>query len=269
MPVFIFILLLLIAGCGYWFWNARKVKQALLAKPLTNQQRNILKEAVPLYARVPIELREKLDGKINLFLHQVEFHGCNGLDVTEEMQLTIAAQACILIANKDMWYKNLRTILIYPGAFQSRRATRDGYIITEKTTVRIGESWSRGPVILSWAHASEGAFMDTDGHNVVLHEFAHQIDDLSGYTNGVPILSPDQKFDNWAHAFNAAYARLVEDVESGRKTVLDPYGATAPEEFFAVVVELFFERPLDLKTEEPEIYAQLQQFFQLEPATWH
>jgi Mlc titration factor MtfA (ptsG expression regulator) len=98
-------------------------------------------------------LRGKLEGKINLFLHQIEFVGCGGLEVTEEMRLSIAAQACMLIVNKEMWYKNLRTVLVYPGAFKSRVMNHSGYVVTEREVVRVGESWARGPVILSWAHA--------------------------------------------------------------------------------------------------------------------
>jgi MtfA peptidase len=107
----------------------------------------------------------------------------------EEMRLSIAAQACLLVVNIDTWYDNLRTILVYPSAFKSKRVRYKGYVVTERETVRTGESWARGPVILSWTHAREGAANDHDGHNVVFHEFAHQIDDLSGHTDGVPNLS--------------------------------------------------------------------------------
>lgn len=268
MPFILTLILLAIGVFGLRLWTKYKTRQRLLVTPLSQRQQNIVLEHVPLYGKVPFELRNALDGKINLFLHQVTFHGCNGLEVTEEMRLSIAAQACILIANKSAWYKNLRTILIYPGAFKSRTAKHDGYIVTQHETVRIGESWSRGPVILSWSHTAEGAFTDDDGSNVVLHEFAHQIDDLSGYTNGIPMLEKGHEFDAWATAFNDAYKRLVDDIEKGRASFLDPYGATEPQELFAVAVEFFFEKPNELKKHEPAVYAQLSQFFQLDPSTW-
>ena len=187
------------------------------------------------------------------------------------MELSIAAQACLLIANKDMWYKDLQTVLIYPNAFKSTTAERDGYVVKQREVVRIGESWVRGPVILSWAHSEKGAFIDDDGHNVVFHEFAHQLDALSGYTDGAPVLKHDHSQGEWGRVFHNAFGRLVKKVQAGRKTSIDRYGATAPEEFFAVVVELFFERPSDLKNEEPDVFEQLTKFFALEShhmGTW-
>ncbi|MEM6897903.1 MAG: zinc-dependent peptidase, partial [Pseudomonadota bacterium] len=170
----------------YRVWRRRKWRQWLLNQPLSEADREIVLARVPLFARMPEDLRRSAEGKINLFLDQVDFYGCDGLEVTDEMMLPIAAQACMLVAGNDSWYSTLRTILLYPGAFKSQRAERDGYVITERETVRIGESWARGPVILSWADSVRGAFIDDDGHNVVFHEFAHQLDDLSGNTDGVP-----------------------------------------------------------------------------------
>lgn len=208
------------------------------------------------------------EGKVNAFLDQIEFIGCDGLEVTEEMRLSIAAQACLLIVNSDTWYKHLSTVLIYPGAFKSRRLEHDGYVVTERETIRSGESWSRGPVVLSWADTEQGAMNDKDGHNVVFHEFAHQIDDLSGRHDGAPVLNSGQSFADWMRVFGKAYRSHVHNVEMGHKTVLDAYGAKGPEEFFAVAVEGFFEKPKALKRAEPEVYEQLVEFFRLEPSTW-
>jgi Mlc titration factor MtfA (ptsG expression regulator) len=268
MALILFLFLLAASAVGYWRWSKHQTRQKILATPLSKQERSIISERVPVYQRIPLDLRAQLEGKINLFLDQVEFIGCDGLEVTEEMELSIAAQACLLVANKTMWYKNLQTVLIYPGAFKSRTKEHQGYVVVERETVRIGESWARGPVILSWHHTAKGAFNDDDGHNVVLHEFAHQLDDLSGYTDCAPILHRDHSQGEWNRAFYDAFTRLVKHVDAGHKTFIDPYGATAAEEFFAVVVELFFERPADLKDEEPQIYAQLSKFFKLEPIDW-
>tara|TARA_R110000868_G_scaffold6550_8_gene37125 strand:+ start:37529 stop:38188 length:660 start_codon:yes stop_codon:yes gene_type:complete len=214
-------------------------------------------------------LRRSLEGKIALFLHQIEFIGCDGVDVTEEMRLSIAAQACLLVVNTAAWYTNLRTVLIYPGAFKSRRAEHNGVVVMERETVRTGESWARGPVVLSWADAREGAMDDTDGHNVVFHEFAHQLDDLSGHTDGVPVLDKKQGFAEWERVFVSAFQSHVQKVEGGLPSVLDPYGATSPQEFFAVAVESFFERPVELQREEASVYRQLARLFHLDPASWH
>ncbi|WP_120499594.1 zinc-dependent peptidase [Roseovarius sp. EL26] len=267
--IIVLIALFLIAGVfGYRHWAKTQMHAELLAAALTEGERAIVAQHVPLIKRLPVEFRDRLEGKMNLFLHQVDFYGCDGLEITEEMQLSIAAQACLLVVNSDRWYKNLSTILIYPGAFKSRQRAHSGFVVTEKEIVRSGESWTRGPVVLSWAHSKQGAMNDRDGHNVVLHEFAHQIDDLSGHTNGVPILSKGQSFAEWERVFLTAFEAHVQDTEQGRKTVIDAYGAEGHEEFFAVAVEVFFEKPKALKNELPAVYEQLAKLFQLEPVSW-
>jgi len=268
MTVFLILLLVAAGAFGFRYWSRQQIRTSLLAAALSDHQRAIVAEQVPLTRRLPSELRGKLEGKINAFLSQVEFIGCNGLEVNEEMQLSIAAQACLLIVNSDTWYEHLHTILIYPGAFKSRQTEHKGYVVTERETVRTGESWSRGPVVLSWAHTKQGAINEKDGHNVVFHEFAHQIDDLSGRANGIPILDKSQSFADWGHVFVEAYESHVQHVHAGRNTVFDAYGAEGPEEFFAVAVEVFFERPVALKRKEPAVYKQLAMLFRLEPSTW-
>jgi MtfA peptidase len=268
MAVFLILLLAAAGAFGYRYWSRQQVRTSLLATPLSDHQRAIVAQQVPLTRKLPSELHGKLEGKINAFLNQIKFIGCNGLEVTEEMQLSIAAQACLLVVNSDTWYENLTTILIYPSAFKSRQTEHNGYVVTERETVRTGESWSRGPVVLSWAHTKQGAINDEDGHNVVFHEFAHQIDDLPGHTDGVPNLDRRQKFNDWERVFVKAYKSHVQHVQAGYKTVFDAYGAEGPEEFFAVAVEVFFERPAALKHNEPAVYEQLAMLFRLEPTTW-
>ena len=268
MSVFLILLLVVLGVFGFRYLSRRQTRTNLLAAALSDHQRSVVAQQVPLLRRLPPDLRERLEGKINLFLEQIRFVGCDGLDVTEEMRLSIAAQACLLVVNSDAWYTHLRTVLIYPGAFKSRQKSHDGYVVTERETVRSGESWARGPVVLSWAHSERGAANDKDGHNVVLHEFAHQIDGLSGFTDGAPLLNRGQNFADWQRVFVSAYERHVGNVDAGRRTVLDAYGADGPEEFFAVAVEVFFEKPVDLKREEPAVYEQLAALFSLDPACW-
>ncbi|WP_171128868.1 MULTISPECIES: zinc-dependent peptidase [unclassified Ruegeria] len=267
--VIFFSLLLLVAGIlAFRYWSKQSKRAALLATALSEDERDTIERMVPIIRRLPAGLRNKLDGKVNLFRNQVSFYGCDGLEVTEEMELSIAAQACLLVINSDLWYDNLTTILIYPNAFKSKQQRHSGYVVTEKEIIRTGESWDRGPVILSWAHSKQGALDDHDGHNVVLHEFAHQIDDLSGGTNGVPILSAGQSFAEWEKVFLTAYDAHVQAVEHGHPTVIDPYGAAGHEEFFAVSVEVFFERPRALKQAVPDVYVQLSKLFRLNPVDW-
>lgn len=268
MLMLIVILAASLATACYWYWSKAQKRQTLLQTPLTQAQHDVILDEVPLIRRVPPSLGTKLDGKISLFLDQVEFIGCNGLEVTQEMKLSIAAQACLLVANTDTWYETLRTILIYPGAFKSKQTKYDGYVAHEVETVRTGESWARGPVILSWHHSDQGAAESQDGHNVVIHEFAHQLDTLSGDTNGVPILNEDQTFANWARIFSDGFDRHAARTEKGAKTVIDPYGAEGHEEYFATALEVFFEQPTQLKKDEPEVYAELTKLLRLDPANW-
>lgn len=267
----VLLLLVVLGASAYVFkaWSKRRKRKRLLASELPAHQRALIEQSVPLVRRLPQDLRRKLDGKIALFLDQIKFVGCNGLEVTEAMRLSIAAQACLLVINTDTWYQNLFTILIYPDAFRSRLREQDGYVVTERETARLGESWARGPVVLSWTDVEDGAADAHDGHNVVFHEFAHQIDDLSGHTNAIPILSKGQDFRDWEHAFVTAYDRHVRNVEHGHRTLFDAYGATSHVEFFAVSVEVFFEKPVALKREEPHVYEQLARLFRLDPASWH
>jgi len=247
----------------------KRRRKKLLATPLSSTHRAIAAKAVPLFNRLPSPLCSRLEGLVNLFLDQVTFIGCDGLKITEEMRVVIAAQASFLIVNKEnRWYDTLRTIMLYPAAFTSKQTTRDGHLESEQSIARLGESWKRGPVILSWQHSAYGAFIDKDGHNVVMHEFAHQLDEQTGVTDGSPLLDENHKANDWAAAFQEAYNRHTQATKKGSATLIDAYGATAPAEFFAVVVELFFEKPGELKEDEPKVYDELAKYFRLNPVEW-
>jgi Mlc titration factor MtfA (ptsG expression regulator) len=252
----------------YRLIHRRMTRNRLLQTRLSSDDYDLILQAVPLLARLPDALRPALEGKINLFLHQVTFHGCNGVDITKDMRLSIAAQAALLVVNIDDWYKTLRTVLVYPSAFKSVQRTFNGVTYIEEEIARTGESWLHGPVILSWVATEYGASNSEDGKNVVLHEFAHQLDALSGHTDAAPNLRKGQSFAIWAKVFVTAFKRHTKRVQKRRKTVLDPYGATAIEELFAVSIEAFFEKPDALSKAEPDIYKQLTILLQLDPKTW-
>jgi len=251
-----------------WRWLRQRKRNQLLATPLTQEQREVLARFVPIVRRLPEELRPNLEGKINRFLDQVTFRGNLGLDVTDEMKLSIAAQACLLIVNSPAWFDSLRNVLIYPSAFATRRDSHDGFVVHERSHGMLGESWNRGPVVLSWDHALQGGLDADDGHNVVLHEFAHQLDSLTGHTNGIPILRKGQAYADWEKAMLSAYHEHVDRVENGHATLIDPYGATNHEEFFAEAIVVFFEKPHALKQNEPALYAQISELLALDPARW-
>lgn len=251
-------------------WLLQRQRRArLLAAPLSSERRRIVEARVPLYRKLPQNFRMRLDGLINRFLDEVRFYGAGGLQMTEEIRVTIAAQACFLIVNKpNRWFTSLRTIHVYPATFKSKLTRVDGHVHSEHKQARSGESWAKGPVVLAWDHAAYGAFAAHDGQNVVFHEFAHQLDEQTGVIDGAPLLDKDQSAARWARVFQDAYEQLQRDAASGGENVLDTYGATNPAEFFAVATEVFFERPRDLRAQEPELYGELSQYYRLDPARW-
>lgn len=249
-------------------WAKHRERKALLAKPLEPHQRETVERLVPLVRQLPDYLRQSLEGKINLFLHQVTFRGQSGVEVTEPMKLSIAAQACLLIVNSSVWYDTIRNVLLYPSVFDTGRDNFDEGVVHENRHGTLGESWNRGPVVLSWNHALHGGLRAHDGENVVIHEFAHQLDSLSGHTNGIPLLSKGQDYTGWETAMLDAYHAHVERVQRGERTLIDAYGATNHQEFFAEAIVNFFERPLDLRREEPALYAQFAELLALDPAEW-
>lgn len=265
---FLLLGLLGVAVLIYRHVTLRRKREQLLATPLTSEQRKTVAELVPIARRLPASLLPQLEGKINLFLDQISFHGNQGLEVTDEMKLSIAAQACLLIVNSPVWYDTLRTVLIYPSGFRTRRSTHDGSVVHERDIGTLGESWARGPVVLSWDHALQGGLNAEDGQNVVIHEFAHQLDSLTGHTNGLPILRKGQTFAGWEKAMLNAYHGHVERVGSGRPTLVDAYGAENHQEFFAEAIVTFFEKPKAFRREEPALYAQLAELLALDPAQW-
>lgn len=268
-PWFVLSLPLLIAAALVFRHVLKRHKRKrLLQTPLTPEQRAVVERLVPLVRRLPAPLRRSLEGKMNLFMDQVAFRGQNGLEVTEAMQLSIAAQACLLVVNSPAWYDTLRNVLIYPSTFVARHDTHDGLVVHEASHANLGESWARGPVVLSWDAALHGGLVADDGHNVVIHEFAHQLDGLSGHTNGIPVLRKGQAYARWEQAMLGAYHDHVDRLERGEPTLIDPYGATNHQEFFAEAIVTFFERPKALRREEPALYAQLAELLALDPAQW-
>jgi MtfA peptidase len=243
-------------------------RERIMASSLTPEQRATVERLVPLVRRLPASIRASLEGKINLFLDQITFRGQNGLEVTDDMRLSIAAQACLLIVNSPVWYDTLRNVLIYPSAFLTNRNKHDGQFVHESSHATLGESWARGPVILSWDHALHGGLDAEDGHNVVIHEFAHQLDGLSGHTNGIPLLRKGQAYSGWEKAMLDAFQDQVQRVQHGEPTLIDPYGATSHQEFFAEAIVTFFERPRAMRDQMPALYEQLATLLALDPAQW-
>lgn len=247
----------------------------LREQPFPAEWLAIVRTRVPYFSRLTPEDQRELLGHIRVFLAEKRFEGCAGLEITDEIRVTIAAQACVLLLHRDTdYYPDLTAILVYPRAFRS--ATRHqgpGGLVTEGAPARSGESWKGsispaggGPVVLSWDDVRRGAADMADGNNVVFHEFAHQLDGESGSVEGAPRLDQPSAYTSWARALGAEYDRLLVDIAWDRPTLLGGYAATSPAEFFAVATEFFFERPRALKQFHPALYQQLSAYFKQDPA---
>jgi MtfA peptidase len=229
-----------------------------------------LEHSLPQYLRLSPSERKQLQGHIQVFLAEKQFIGCNGLQITEEIKLNIAAVACLLLLNKrGKYFPKLRSILVYPTAYwvDSTVSVGNG-VIEEKREARLGESWSRDQVVLAWEQVQQDLKAWEDGRNVVLHEFAHQLDQEDGKAEGVPILQNNSDYDRWAQVMAEEYQQLCKNVEQGVRSVIDSYGTTNPAEFFAVATETFFEKPSLMQKKHPDLYEQLHRYYQLDPATW-
>ena len=252
-------------------WLLEWRRRALRARPFPASWRRILRRRVPYVARLPAPLQQQLKRHIQVLLAEKPVIGCGGLVVTDEIRVTIAAQACLLLLNRPApcYFENLRQILVYPGAFVVERAPVDGAgIVRDERRTLSGESWAQGQVILSWQDVVEGAAVVDDGRNVVIHEFAHQLDQETGPANGAPRLSDRRRYPAWSQAFVEAYARLRDAVHEQQPTLLGAYAATDPAEFFAVASEVFFERARELAEQAPALYAQLQDYYRVDPRAW-
>jgi Mlc titration factor MtfA (ptsG expression regulator) len=227
----------------------------------------ILQRNMPLYNKLPDADQAELRRHILVFLAEKRFEGCGGLEITDEMRVTIAAQACVLLLRrKTDYYPGLRTILVYPRAYVARHSERlPSGIMVDGRDVRLGESWRRGSVVLSWDDVRRSAADIHDGHNVVFHEFAHQIDMSGGRGDSSEVLKRRSSYIAWARVLKKDYEKLRRAASSGHRSLLDKYGASNPAEFFAVATEVFFERPKELQNLHPELYAELQRFYQQDP----
>jgi Mlc titration factor MtfA (ptsG expression regulator) len=244
----------------------RRRRERLRALPFPAEFEAIVLANVPVYRRLPPDLRAQLHGHIQVLLAEKHFEGCNGLQMTDEVRVTIAGEASLLILNRSTdYYPDLVTILVYPDVFYADVEDHEGHIVSEYKEDRSGESWELGVVILSWEDAVEHASTGRAGYNVTLHEFAHVLDMENGAMDGMPRLASKGERDAWRAAFTGAYERFER---GGRRSVVDDYGAGDPSEFFAVVTESFFERPLALRREQPELYAVLARYYCVDPAGW-
>ena len=249
-------------------WLRRRRREAIRRRPFPAEWRAIIAKNVPYAACLSAADRKELEGHVQVFLAEKRFEGCGGLRITDEVRVTIAAQACVLLLHRlTDYYPMLVSILVYPSTYLvpgGRRAP--GGLVAEDPEARLGESWEHGVVVLVWDSVLAGAADIHDGHNVVLHEFAHQLDQESDVGDGAPVLARRSMYVAWARVLGREFDELVRDTARHHRSIMDTYGATNPAEFFAVATETFFEKPGQLRAKHPELYSQLRQFYCQDPA---
>ncbi len=246
-------------------------RRQLRAQPFPEEWLAIIRRYVPFFHRLSAADQSELLGHLQVFLAEKSFEGCAGLDVTDEMRVVIAAQACLMLLHrKTDYFPRLLTILVYPSTYvvEEERPIAD-HVWEGGETERLGEtSRQMGTLVLAWDAAKFGASDPSDGKNVVLHEFAHQLDYENYATDGAPLLATRAQQLSWRKVMKTEFASLRAADETGIPTLLDTYGATNPAEFFAVSTEAFFERPCALRSRHPKLYAELKRYFVQDPTEY-
>jgi Mlc titration factor MtfA (ptsG expression regulator) len=251
-----------------WLKNRRRSK--ILADPFPPAWQETIETHVGHYAVLGEPERTKLRTCVQLMLAEKEWEGCRGLELVDDMRVTIAALAGILVLGfDDFYFDNVQTILVYPDEFvvKQERGLGGGASVEEESE-RLGEAHYRGPVILSWKEIEENARLPGYGQNLVFHEFAHQLDMLNGAFDGTPNLPSDELAQRWAKVMDVEYRRLQRAERRHRETLLDPYGASDPAEFFAVTTECFFDAPQAMHAEYPALYELFRDYYRQDPAKW-
>jgi MtfA peptidase len=251
-------------------WWRRMSRAEVIAESFPEQFRQLVLCRVPCASLLTPGELAKLEALVRIFISEKSFEAAGGLTLTDEMRVVIAARACMLVLQRSELdsplYADLASIVVYPSTYRAKVERREGYLTVEHDQARLGESWSRGTVVLSWDAVQAGSANPRDGHDVVVHEFAHQLDAEDGEMDGTPELDGFERYAVWSKVASAEYGKLYDDVEHRRKTSIDAYGATNAPEFFAVVVEQFFEKPVALARRHPELYGELAAFFHFDPA---
>ena len=251
-----------------YFKNRRRKR--LASRPFPPAWQSVIIRRIPFFSQLSTADQQELRSHVRIFLAEKQFEGCNGLQITEDITVTIAAQACLLLLHRDTdYFPRLVTILVYPAAYVAPVVEYSEHgLVTEGEDVLDGEAWQEGVVVLSWKDVRADAANPGKGKNLVLHEFAHQLDMEDNEDNGVPLLPRAGMYTEWKEILSAEYAQLRSDTENGRTTVLYEYGAEDPAEFFAVATECFFMKPGALRIRHPELYRIFTEFYQQDPVQY-
>jgi Mlc titration factor MtfA (ptsG expression regulator) len=250
-----------------WLFRPRRhaARRELLAAAFPAAWAVIL-DRLPFYRHLDERGQQRIRDDLRVLIAEKNWEGCGGLVLTDEIQVTIAAQASLLLLNIEHdYYADVSSILVYPSTYRTMPRT-DANGILQEGQPNLGEAWRAGPVILAWDAARGGALHAGDGHNLVLHEFAHKLDMLDGLADGTPPLPDRGALQAWVRTMSAEFDRLRDAEANGRATLLDHYGATNPAEFFAVATECFFEQGEALRQQHPSLYDVLRDYYHQDPA---
>lgn len=248
-------------------WLKRRRRAKILAQPFPEPWEDVLGRRVAHYAALSAEERHRLRQIVQVLVAEKHWEGCGGLVVSDEMKVTIAALAGLLLLGIDHdYFPGLLSILIYPAAYAVPDRAIPGTPLFQEEEDHLGEAWYRGPVILSWEDVIWDCEHPGEGTNLVWHEFAHQLDMQDREVNGTPQLGSVEAARRWHEVMTQEFERLAEDAEAGRLTLLDQYGASDEAEFFSVATEAFFDRPLALRSEHPRLYELLGDYYRQDPA---
>lgn len=266
---------ILVSALSIWLRKKQlrhRLRAVRLASTFSPEELAVIERDFEAWHWMPESLRLRFPGRVRVLMEEKNYEPCGGLtEVSREQRLLIAAQAALteLGQEKPAFFPRLHSILLYPGAFRDP-GRRQFDLEAERRGTLYGESWETGSVVLSWDNVLAGARSDDHGVNVVIHEFVHQLDADNGSVDGVPQLRGRRDYREWVAVMGREYESLKTIVgdPDAPEPLLDPYGATHPAEFFAVAAEAFFEDPLELRDEHPELYRLLASFFGLDTADW-
>lgn len=247
-------------------------RAALIVEPFPPLWETYLNEHVAHYRYLSDEEAARLRDDLRIFVAEKTWEGAGGSEVTDEMRVTVAAQACLLLlgwddAHRAELFPNAPTVIVYPAGFRASRKRRQGFLEGEEQSDLLGEAWEGDwPVVLAWDSVRAGGEDAEDGENLVLHEFAHKLDMENGTADGVPRLHTPGAYDMWTTAFASAYQALRNDAQRGHHSLLSSYGATNEAEFFAVATEAFFERAVQMREQMPALYDVMRTYYQQDTA---
>jgi Mlc titration factor MtfA (ptsG expression regulator) len=242
-------------------------QRIILRSTITSAQWVSAFAALPILQGLTTDEKDKLRQLSILFIHRKRFEGAHELNVTPVMVLIITLQACLPILKLGLeGYEGWTTVIVYPSGFAPKRVVRDEYGVEHHVQSNLaGEAWQRGPVVLAWDETEHAGIID--GHNLVIHEFAHKLDMQNGDANGFPPLHPGMDLKAWTEAFSVGFEDLQYKCSTGKKIDIDCYAASSPAEFFAVLSEVFFERPDVLQRHYVKVFEQLRLYYRQDPST--